>query len=53
MRKQEGQSNLAKTASNAPHTLRAQDSVAVAVPEICSQSLNVKAGHVTPPRTSE
>jgi len=33
------------------HTLHAQDSVAVAVPEICRQSQNLKVGHVTPPPT--
>jgi len=33
-----GQSNLAKAASNARHTLHSQDSVATAVPGICKQS---------------
>jgi len=33
-----GQSNLAKAASNAPHTLHMQDSVAVAVPESQARS---------------
>jgi len=45
------QSNLAKAASNAPHTLHAQDSIAVAVPEICRQWQNLNAGNVTPPMT--
>jgi len=43
---------LAKAASNAPHTLYAQDSVAVAVPEIYRQSQNLKVGRVTPPQSS-
>jgi len=42
---------LAKAALNAPHTQHAQYSVAVAVPEICRQSQNLKAGHVTSSRT--
>jgi len=46
-----GQSNLAKAASNAPHTLHAHDTVVVAVPEIHRQSKNLKAGHVTPTTT--
>jgi len=39
-----GQSNLAKAASNVPHTLHAQDSVAVAVPEMCRQSQKLNVG---------
>jgi len=44
-----GQSNLAKAASNVQHTLHAQDSVAVAVPEICNLSQKLKVDYVTPP----
>jgi len=47
--KTRGQSNLAKAASNTPHTLHAQDSVAVDVPEIRRQSQNLKVDHVTSP----
>jgi len=46
-----GQSNLAKAALNVPHTLHAQDSVAVVVPEICRQSQNLKIGNATSPMT--
>jgi len=42
-----GQSNLAKAASNAPHTLHSQDSLATAVPKICTQSQKVQVGHMT------
>jgi len=38
---------VAKAASNAPHTRHAQDSVAVAVPEICRQSQNSKVPGVS------
>jgi len=43
--------NFAKAASNAPHTLHAQDSVAAAIPEICQQSQNLQVRHVTLYRT--
>jgi len=48
-----GQSNLAKAASNALHTLQAQDSVVLAVREECRQSQNLKMGYVTALRTPE
>jgi len=46
-----GQSNLAKAASNAPHSLHAVDSITIAVPKICRGSQKLKVGHVTQPRT--
>jgi len=42
---------LTKAASNAPHTLHAQDSLALVVPEICRGSQKLKVGHVTALRT--
>jgi len=45
-----GQSNLAKAASNAPHTLHALDSMTVAVSKICGGSQKLKVGHVTKTR---
>jgi len=45
-----GQSNMAKAASNAPHTLHALDSVTIDVPKICRGSQKLK-GHVTQMRT--
>jgi len=38
-----------KAASNAPHIQHTQNTVAVAVPEICRWSQNFKVGHMTPP----
>jgi len=46
--KARGQSDSAKAASNAPHTVHAQDSLALAVPKICMESQKLKVGHVTP-----
>jgi len=43
-----GQSNLGKAASNALHTLHAQDSAAISVSEICMRLQNLKVDHVTP-----
>jgi len=34
-------------ASNAPHTLHALGSIAIAVPKICSRSQKLKVAHVT------
>jgi len=48
---QETRGNLIKVASNAPHTLHALDSVAVAVVKIFRRSQNSTVGHVTPPKT--
>jgi len=36
---------LAKAASNAPHTVHVQDSIAVAVTKICTQSQNLSRSH--------
>jgi len=41
-----GQRNLAKAASNAPHTVYALDSITIAVPKICSGSQKLEVGHV-------
>jgi len=46
-----GQSNLAKAASNALHTLHAWDSITIAVPKIWRGSQKLKVGHVTQMRT--
>jgi len=45
-----GQSNLAKAASNAPHTPHALDSITIAVPKVCRGSQKLKVGHVTQTR---
>jgi len=44
------QSDLAKAASKVPHTLHAQDSVALAIPEISMGLQKLKVGHMTLPR---
>jgi len=42
-----GQSNLAKAASNASHTLHALDFITIAVPKICGGSQKLSVSHVT------
>jgi len=49
--KTRGQSNLAKAASNALHTLHALDSRTTAIPKICRGSQKLQVGHVTQTRT--
>jgi len=47
-----GQSNLAKAASNAPHTLHAQDCLALSVTGTFRRLQKLEVGHVTPPPIS-
>jgi len=46
-----GQSNLAKAALNAPHTLHALDFITIAIPRICRGSQKLNVGHVIQTQT--